>query len=187
MFIARFNVQSSEALIEKIDIKNISTFSYDKINSSDISLHVPIGTDLSDIELNFQISKNSSMSPDPSSIHDYRSEVDYTVTSEDTKVIHHYRIKVIADLENQTNISNTTGNSFSIYPNPVGQTLQINVPENFGNNIEYTIRSLDGRILQEGKINNNLSLLDISDLIQGVYFITISNKSQQISNKFVKL
>jgi hypothetical protein len=186
MFIARFDVQSSEAIIEEIDIEDVSKFTYDKPNSSDIRVHVPIGTDLSDLQLTFRISENSSISPDPSTIHDYRTEVNYTITSEDTKTINYYRIAVVADLENNTNISNTTNNSFSIYPNPATQTIQLKIPENFGNNMKGAIRSIDGRIIQEVNIYNKQINLDINHLKPGIYFITISSGSQQFSSKFVK-
>lgn len=70
---------------------------------------------------------------------------------------------------------------FSIYPNPVKDQLTI-VKED---NISFVIRNLTGQIVKELYHENQVSVIDLSSLSPGVYFIsTVEGKVQ--TRKFIK-
>lgn len=186
IFIAQFDVQSSNAEIEDIRVKDISTYTYEKINST-YEVHVPIGTNLSDIYLEFDISENASISPNPATVSNYISQVNFTVKSEDGAVNWVYYIEIKADLEEQTDLDNTEFHDFSVYPNPATQTIQLKIPGFIGNRLNCLVRSTDGRLVRSLNIDNKQITLNINDFEQGVYFITISGDNNQLCKKFIKL
>jgi|GEM_PF-2735843 len=61
----------------------------------------------------------------------------------------------------------------SIYPNPSSGFININSDIEKGN---YEVRDINGRILLEDKFFNNVSL-NISDLANGIYYLTIKDGS----------
>ena len=187
IFIAQFHAQSSGAKLENIEVQNISTFTYEISGGYRYGVHVPVGTDLSGLTLHLDISENASISPDPTSVNDYRTGKTYYVTSEDKKVAMEYFIEVVADIEVPLRFKNTNSkNHFEIYPNPANQTISLKIPENVSAPVISTIRALDGRIIRSEIVADKLHPIDISDLQPGVYFITISDKSQKMDLKFIK-
>lgn len=84
--------------------------------------------------------------------------------------------------------SNTTGyddfyqkKEFSIFPNPVENMLFLKVPQSYINTV--SISNTIGNILIEDK---NIQSLDVSNLISGVYFISISSDNHTEVIKFIK-
>jgi hypothetical protein len=74
--------------------------------------------------------------------------------------------------------------TLSISPNPTHSSLQIKSSINNGT---FKIIDAFGKIVSVGKIDNNLCLADVSNLSNGVYFITITNQLNQSQNlKFIK-
>lgn len=81
------------------------------------------------------------------------------------------------------NISNTGG--VWIYPNPANTQLTI-VP---GNTTSYTITVSDiqGRVcLPTQKFTGDAAQLDVSSLLPGIYFLTLTSGNETIHQKFVK-
>ncbi|NUN99193.1 MAG: T9SS type A sorting domain-containing protein [Saprospiraceae bacterium] len=71
--------------------------------------------------------------------------------------------------------------NIKIYPNPARTLLQLDLFENIPVNI--IIRNNSGQIILTTK---NQAQIDISNLISGVYFITIQQGGKNITQKFVK-
>lgn len=70
-----------------------------------------------------------------------------------------------------------TENTFSIYPNPSTTGIfQINTLISNANNAENTIKVYDysGQVVYVAELNNN-STLDLSNLSNGIYFVTFNN------------
>ena len=64
--------------------------------------------------------------------------------------------------------------SFRIYPNPTKDWIHISVDsKNIG--INYTITSVTGEKLYEGKIENLDTAINIQDLAEGIYFIQLGS------------
>jgi heat shock protein HslJ len=75
-------------------------------------------------------------------------------------------------------ISSEEARKIKIYPNPTSDFLQI---ENAPPNSEYQIYSMDGKLIQKGKIEGNSSV-KVSNLISGNYILKLENQSI----KFIK-
>ena len=74
------------------------------------------------------------------------------------------------------NTSFTHKNNFSIFPNPAENfiTIQsIQVPQK----ISYTILDGTGRKILSGKLNKKSELVDISDLVPGIYLVRFNDES----------
>ncbi|WP_346986617.1 T9SS type A sorting domain-containing protein [Chryseobacterium sp. POE27] len=69
----------------------------------------------------------------------------------------------------------------SIYPNPADTFVEI---KNLKGNADYKIYSADGRLVQSGKIDNQR--INVSELIKGVYIITIKDDSKTYTTKLIK-
>lgn len=75
-----------------------------------------------------------------------------------------------------TNISEKDfSNTYSIYPNPVANQLSIKTEKNFIGSM-YFIKDETGRLLMQGKIINENTSLDISNLATGTYFIQVAKE-----------
>jgi len=88
-----------------------------------------------------------------------------------------------------TSVNETEANtSLSVFPNPASHQLIINYP--FSSNEEATIIITDvtGKILHEEKANSSSDhyVLKLSDLLSGIYFLTLKTKSESKSVKLVK-
>ena len=82
------------------------------------------------------------------------------------------------DIEDQNNVT------FSIYPNPVENTLTIT--HNKYELKNYTITNMLGQRIAIGILPKNAAI-NIHDFITGTYFIELSNDQKSITKKFIKL
>jgi hypothetical protein len=87
----------------------------------------------------------------------------------------------------QTSVSenNTSKATIKIYPNPVTEQLQIELPDNTNSIINYKIINNLGQIVQTDN-NFSKSYIETSNLPKGFYHILIESKENQYINKFVK-
>ena len=74
----------------------------------------------------------------------------------------------------------------SIYPNPAANniTLVLNTDETFK---EATVELFDisGRKISSEKIAKKLVNIDVSPLVNGMYYITIENNGEKYMDKFI--
>ena len=70
----------------------------------------------------------------------------------------------------------------NIYPNPVSNILNIKTNSNIINN-HYVIFDVLGQAILNGEINNNDSVIDVNNLVNGLYLIKIGDN---ITHKFIK-
>lgn len=75
-------------------------------------------------------------------------------------------------------------NAISIYPNPAKNNLKVSLLNKNLLNNGYQIIDINGRIISEGSIKNDVSEINISDLSKGIYFLKIKNLN--ITKKFIK-
>ncbi len=96
--------------------------------------------------------------------------------------------KSIGDTNTHVVVNNIVANNdFEIYPNPARSSLQLTVGNwrsNKKNN--YLIKDIMGRNMLEGNIASFRQLIDISGLIEGIYFVEVNNNGQRVIKKFVK-
>ncbi|MFD1551636.1 hypothetical protein DNU06_02970 [Putridiphycobacter roseus] len=72
--------------------------------------------------------------------------------------------------------------SFSVYPNPVNDQLNINA-DNLGNNSSITVYDITGKTVATATLQNGKNVLNLKDLNAGVYFYAISNDLAVIETK----
>lgn len=73
----------------------------------------------------------------------------------------------------------------NIYPNPASTYINYVLPPDL-NNAEIIINSLDGQIILKKRIETNTGLLNIANLSNGLYFITVKTSQNTKSVKFIK-
>ena len=72
--------------------------------------------------------------------------------------------------------------TFNIFPNPVNSSLFINTDAHF---IDYTIYTADGKNVMSATVNYEKTI-DVSTLINGIYFIKLTTDSKTETLKFMK-
>lgn len=72
-------------------------------------------------------------------------------------------------------------NTFQVYPNPATDVLNITKANK---NTTFSIYNTAGQIVSKGKVLNNK--VKVSQLLKGVYIITINNGSESANVKFIK-
>ncbi len=76
--------------------------------------------------------------------------------------------------------------SFSIYPNPTMDYVNINLNSLNSNSVTVKIIGLDGKIYLQNISSNNQLKLDVSKLPAGFYFISIENGNDIMKQSFIK-
>jgi hypothetical protein len=76
--------------------------------------------------------------------------------------------------------------SITIYPNPTTSQITIETPATTQKNTILTIYNLSGQLITTRQITEPSSTIDISSLIQGVYFVRLTDYSTVQFGKFVK-
>ncbi len=71
--------------------------------------------------------------------------------------------------------------SVKIYPNPVEDVLNV---LNVASNASYEIFNAPGQLISKGNIGDGK--INVGTLVKGIYFITINNKDEKSTTKFVK-
>lgn len=79
------------------------------------------------------------------------------------------------------NVGDPTQLTFVIYPNPTQGVLHI---EHAYSDVNYTIYSIDGRLVGQGKLTS--PQLDITHLNTGIYQLKLETSSRSISKKIIK-
>ena len=74
---------------------------------------------------------------------------------------------------------------FSIFPNPTSDFLQFNI-DNDDQIGSLTIITLEGKTILEKTITTSNSIIDVRNLVNGVYIISIKSNGSQTSKVFVK-
>ena len=83
-----------------------------------------------------------------------------------------------------TFISEISNENTKLYPNPMENNLNI-----FSKNstLNYlTIMNIEGKIILNASINS-VDQIDVSHLVKGIYFVTVSNDESRLTKKMIKL
>lgn len=75
----------------------------------------------------------------------------------------------------------TSGQAFSVYPNPATSVLNIAHAFSF---LEYQLFSIEGKNVGQGRITNKQ--IDVSQLPSGVYLLQLSSEGKKEVKKFIK-
>jgi hypothetical protein len=77
---------------------------------------------------------------------------------------------------------NTLSNSFTIYPNPSTNNLTIETLQRS----DIEILNIEGQLIKSLAANNNKTIVDISALAKGMYFVKVKTDKGVVVRKFVK-
>lgn len=69
---------------------------------------------------------------------------------------------------------------FNIYPNPSSNQITISFPHNIST-LPYLIVTSTGKIVKQGDVTNQKTILDISNLASGIYFMKIGGATKKLS------
>lgn len=83
----------------------------------------------------------------------------------------------------------TIANSLELraYPNPANNVLNIDIRNSTSDHYDYAIYSMNGAVVAQGNLNNNVNSIDVSVLASGMHFISIANGIEQKVITFNKL
>ena len=80
-------------------------------------------------------------------------------------------------------------NTITVYPNPTGSFLNIQLPETIlGKNISIILYDINGKQIEKSKIKvkDNSAMINVENLSKGVYLLHIENKDKKWSQLFIK-
>jgi hypothetical protein len=97
-----------------------------------------------------------------------------TVTSDTAFTVMFDIINAITDID---------ASSIHIYPNPASTQLYVKLSTQETN--DYTIYDITGQIIQQGKLSDEVSIVNIESLANGMYYLRIKGKENAMI-KFVK-
>jgi hypothetical protein len=72
-----------------------------------------------------------------------------------------------------------------IYPNPTSSILNVKIPNELKGDYSYTIIDQNGKQISQGKINSELSSIDVKGYTTGRYIITLQNSERIIKGSFI--
>ncbi|HCK21707.1 MAG TPA: hypothetical protein DHW15_05965, partial [Bacteroidetes bacterium] len=74
----------------------------------------------------------------------------------------------------------------ALYPNPAASLLQVRW-SNSGEQVHWKVQDLTGSLLMSGQVSGAAMLeLDLNDLPQGTYFLTLQQSSNTITRSFIR-
>jgi len=76
-------------------------------------------------------------------------------------------------------------NQLKIYPNPTNYFLTIEIPKNMLEEYNYIVIDQTGKKVGKGKINSNLSQINVSAYSAGKYILTLQNSESIITGHFI--
>jgi hypothetical protein len=79
---------------------------------------------------------------------------------------------------------NTPG-SFYMYPNPAKDLITIDVSDNNNGQTILCIYNIFGSIIKTESLNQNQGSINISDLSNGLYIVTINSKALTLNQKLI--
>ena len=105
-------------------------------------------------------------------------------SSEIWQFVSRYEINGLIECSTASINKNNNIENFRVYPNPVKDVIHINVESKFIGT-RFTITTISGQKVSEGKIEKGELVVNIQDLSKGIYFMQLGENIQQ-SFKIIK-
>jgi subtilisin-like proprotein convertase family protein len=88
---------------------------------------------------------------------------------------------------NQTSLSNNYFelNTVSVYPNPSKGIINVNLGENLAGETTYVLYDVQGRIVMNKKSNATMETLNVENVSNGVYLLSIENGTAKTTQKII--
>lgn len=100
-------------------------------------------------------------------------------------------VKKIADTSSKSQADSTVnyllGNidQIKVYPNPTYGLINIDIPESISK-IEYILFDQQSKVIEDGSLNSQHSIIDISNYEKGIYLLKIIYQQTTCSYKIIK-
>lgn len=75
---------------------------------------------------------------------------------------------------------------FNLSPIPTDHKLNVSISEKIFHDLTYRIYNAQGKLVLNGEIHDDLFQIDVGQILDGVYFLEIANRTQQSMKKFIK-
>jgi len=105
-------------------------------------------------------------------------------SSEIWQFVSRYEINGLTECSTASINKNNDIENFRVYPNPVKDVIHINVESKFVGT-RFTITTISGQKVSEGKIEEGDSVVNIQDLSEGIYFMQLGENIHK-SFKIIK-
>jgi photosystem II stability/assembly factor-like uncharacterized protein len=143
-----------------------------------ITIEVATGTDPSALTPTITISEGAEISPASEIEQDFSDTVSYTVTAEDMQTDEVWTVTVTI----QVGVEGMTEKHIILYPNPVNDKLYL---ENIETVERISIFSITGSLMLDMETPSSSAEINISELEEGVYFISFTDVEGGVSTKKV--
>ncbi len=87
-----------------------------------------------------------------------------------------YEISVVIGINENENINL----NYSVYPNPTSNNLQLKVENENLIDFSYQLYDITGKHIDNKKIENNLTNIDMSYLVSATYFIKVIQRNKEL-------
>ena len=116
--------------------------------------------------------------------------VHFTVDSTNAQSMEASRFEIVFELVTLGNEAIAFGDQLTIYPNPVdGDLMNIRMDGSSASSIDVAVfNTLGQQVMTRSydQVTDNIQIDNLSSLSKGLYFVKISNDSQQATLKFIK-
>ncbi|MEZ4826690.1 MAG: FG-GAP-like repeat-containing protein [Bacteroidia bacterium] len=76
--------------------------------------------------------------------------------------------------------------ALKIYPNPADRIIRIDLPFTITRPVAYSITDIDGKVVQSGRIAQNDREIELSEMVSGNYFLTVTTADGTFTGNFVR-
>ena len=90
-----------------------------------------------------------------------------------------------SDPDDPTSIATIDKKHFEINPTPVSSTLYVTLSDEMLNVEKYTITNIYGAIVKQGVLSDRVNSIDVSQLNNGYYFISLEGEARNQAKKIV--
>jgi hypothetical protein len=152
-----------------------------------ITVNIEDGVDATNISWECYIEPNIEVVPSPGSVTNFSKPVSFKLLSTLASDSAEWTIQLKTD-QHKTWLKLENKGNIQIWPNPAKNNLFVKLDENSSTNYNILIRNWCGIVAQTNRmIDKNVVTLDISYLVNGIYFIEIHrNNGNAELYKFVK-
>ncbi|MEI7597156.1 MAG: T9SS type A sorting domain-containing protein [Bacteroidota bacterium] len=82
-------------------------------------------------------------------------------------------------------LTEVNSSSFKMYPNPANNELTIELNGTYSNNSTIVVYNMIGEAVLKSNINSSKQVLDLNNLSNGTYYISVNNGEKLIKDKFI--
>lgn len=79
-------------------------------------------------------------------------------------------------------LDESTLDDLRVYPNPANDFIEVNITQG---DVDYTMISVNGTVVKQGKLNANTTRVDISEINNGIYILNLSDGNSSTARRII--